>query len=68
MLLAALERMGHHLTAAVVSSEPAFLHEVLSRTVNGTTVRFPSASRALTPMDTVRWRQGEVRRPAFATS
>jgi len=39
MLLAALERMDHHLTAAVVSSEPAFLHQVLSRTVNGTTVR-----------------------------
>jgi len=36
-VLEALERMSHHLTAAVVSNDSAFLQEVLGRTVNGTT-------------------------------
>jgi len=37
MVLEACERMSHHLTAAVVSNDPRFLDDVLSRTVNGTT-------------------------------
>jgi len=32
-----MEKMSHHLTAAVVSNDPIFTEEVLSRTVNGTT-------------------------------
>lgn len=36
-LLAILERMSHHLTAAVVSADPVFQNRVLSATVNGTT-------------------------------
>lgn len=37
MVLELLESMHAHLTAAVVSSDPAFLNHVLSHTVNGTT-------------------------------
>lgn len=37
LVLDALERMSHHLTAAVVSSDPDFLQRVLAHTVNGTT-------------------------------
>ena len=36
-VLEALERMSHHLTAAVVSNDPAFQTKVLANTVNGTT-------------------------------
>ncbi|MFT5500625.1 MAG: 1-pyrroline-5-carboxylate dehydrogenase [Woeseiaceae bacterium] len=36
-VLQILERMSHHLTAAVVSSDVAFQNEVLGATVNGTT-------------------------------
>lgn len=36
-MLDALERMSHHLTAAVVSSSLPFLQKVLAHTVNGTT-------------------------------
>lgn len=36
-VLEALERMSHHLTAAVVSNDPAFQTHVLAHTVNGTT-------------------------------
>ena len=36
-LLGMLERMSHHLTAAVVSADPVFLQRVLGATVNGTT-------------------------------
>jgi 1-pyrroline-5-carboxylate dehydrogenase len=36
-VLDALERMSHHLTAAVVSNDAAFLQTVLANTVNGTT-------------------------------
>ncbi|GAX24416.1 1-pyrroline-5-carboxylate dehydrogenase [Fistulifera solaris] len=36
-VLDALERMSHHLTAAVVSNDVAFQTKVLSNTVNGTT-------------------------------
>lgn len=36
-VLALLERMSHHLTAAVVSADPVFQNRVLSATVNGTT-------------------------------
>jgi 1-pyrroline-5-carboxylate dehydrogenase len=36
-VLAALERMDAHLTAAVVSNDPLFVNEVLGSTVNGTT-------------------------------
>eukprot|EP01017_Pseudomicrothorax_dubius_P031129 TRINITY_DN3946_c0_g1_i4.p1 TRINITY_DN3946_c0_g1~~TRINITY_DN3946_c0_g1_i4.p1 ORF type:complete len:479 (+),score=94.48 TRINITY_DN3946_c0_g1_i4:272-1708(+) len=36
-VIEALERMDHHLTAAVVSNDAQFLNNVLSRTVNGTT-------------------------------
>ena len=36
-LLDMLERMSHHLTAAVVSSDPLFQQKVLGATVNGTT-------------------------------
>ena len=36
-VLAMLERMSHHLTAAVVSADPVFLQKVLGATVNGTT-------------------------------
>ncbi|MGI9236954.1 MAG: aldehyde dehydrogenase family protein [Woeseiaceae bacterium] len=36
-LLAILERISHHLTAAVVSADPVFQNRVLSSTVNGTT-------------------------------
>ena len=36
-VLAALERMEAHLTAAVVSNDPLFVNEVLGSTVNGTT-------------------------------
>jgi len=37
MVLEALERMSHHLTAAVVSNDVAFQTKVLANTVNGTT-------------------------------
>ena len=36
-VLEACERMSHHLTAAVVSNDPAFCHHILAHTVNGTT-------------------------------
>lgn len=36
-VLPLLEKMEHHLTAAVVSNDPNFLREVLGNTVNGTT-------------------------------
>lgn len=36
-VLDVLERMSHHLTAAVVSNDLPFLQEVLAHTVNGTT-------------------------------
>ena len=36
-LLALLERISHHLTAAVVSADPVFQNRILSSTVNGTT-------------------------------
>lgn len=36
-VLGLFERMGHHLTAAVVSNDVAFQHSVLAHTVNGTT-------------------------------
>jgi len=36
-VLEACERMTHHLTAAVVSNDPAFCQHVLANTVNGTT-------------------------------
>ena len=36
-MLDVLEGMAHHLTAAVVSNDVAFLSEVLAHTVNGTT-------------------------------
>jgi len=37
LVLQALENMSHHLTAAVVSNDSAFLNHVLAHTVNGTT-------------------------------
>lgn len=37
LVLEALERMSHHLTAAVVSNDLEFQHKVLANTVNGTT-------------------------------
>jgi 1-pyrroline-5-carboxylate dehydrogenase len=37
LVLEALERMSHHLTAAVVSNDPAFQSKVLANSVNGTT-------------------------------
>jgi len=36
-LLECLEKMDHHLTAAVVSNDPVFLNTMLGNTVNGTT-------------------------------
>jgi 1-pyrroline-5-carboxylate dehydrogenase len=36
-VLDVLERMEHHLTAAVVSNDIGFLQHVLAHTVNGTT-------------------------------
>jgi 1-pyrroline-5-carboxylate dehydrogenase len=36
-VLEALEKMSHHLTAAVVSNDPEFQTKVLANTVNGTT-------------------------------
>lgn len=36
-LLGLLERISHHLTAAVVSADPIFQNRILSSTVNGTT-------------------------------
>lgn len=36
-VLELLERMENHLTAAVVSNDPIFLHRILGNTVNGTT-------------------------------
>ncbi len=36
-LLDILERMSHHLTAAVVSNDPIFTEKILQSTVNGTT-------------------------------
>jgi len=36
-VIEACERMSHHLTAAVVSSDTSFQHKILSNTVNGTT-------------------------------
>jgi len=36
-VLGLLERMSHHLTAAVVSADPIFQNKVLGATVNGTT-------------------------------
>jgi len=32
-----LEKMTHHLTAAVVSNDDAFIHKILQKSVNGTT-------------------------------
>lgn len=37
LVLDLLERMDHHLTAAVVSNDPVFIQKVLGSTVNGTT-------------------------------
>ena len=37
MVLDALERMSHHLTAAIVSNDVSFQHHILGHTVNGTT-------------------------------
>lgn len=37
LVLEAIERMSHHLTAAVVSNDVSFQNRVLSSTVNGTT-------------------------------
>jgi 1-pyrroline-5-carboxylate dehydrogenase len=37
LVLESLERMSHHLTAAVVSNDAQFLQTVLARSVNGTT-------------------------------
>lgn len=37
VLLDLLERISHHLTAAVVSADPVFQNRILSSTVNGTT-------------------------------
>lgn len=37
LVLEALERMSHHLTAAVVSNDVSFIQHVLGHTVNGTT-------------------------------
>lgn len=37
LVLEALERMSHHLTAAVVSNDVNFVQHVLGHTVNGTT-------------------------------
>jgi hypothetical protein len=37
LVLTALERMSHHLTAAVVSNDIHFVQQVLGSTVNGTT-------------------------------
>jgi 1-pyrroline-5-carboxylate dehydrogenase len=37
MVLETLERISHHLTAAVVSADPEFQEQVLGATVNGTT-------------------------------
>lgn len=37
LVLQALERMSHHLTAAVVSNDVAFQTKILANTVNGTT-------------------------------
>jgi len=37
VVLEALEKMSHHLTAAVVSNDPEFQQKVLANTVNGTT-------------------------------
>ncbi len=37
LVLEACERMTNHLTAAVVSNDPAFVQKVLANTVNGTT-------------------------------
>ena len=36
-VLAVMERISHHLTAAVVSADPVFQNRVLGATVNGTT-------------------------------
>jgi 1-pyrroline-5-carboxylate dehydrogenase len=36
-VLGILARLSHHLTAAVVSADPVFQHEVLAATINGTT-------------------------------
>lgn len=36
-MLQVLERMSHHLTAAVVSADPVFQNRILASTVNGTT-------------------------------
>jgi len=37
LLLELLERISHHLTAALVSADPVFQNRILSATVNGTT-------------------------------
>ncbi len=37
LILKLCDRMGNHLTAAVVDDDPAFLNYVIGRTVNGTT-------------------------------
>ena len=37
LVLNALQRMSHHLTAGVVSNDPIFINEIVSNTVNGTT-------------------------------
>ncbi|KAI8477378.1 MAG: aldehyde dehydrogenase [Monoraphidium minutum] len=47
LVLDALERMSHHLTAAVVSNDAMFLQHVLANTVNGTTYAGPRLGAVL---------------------
>jgi 1-pyrroline-5-carboxylate dehydrogenase len=37
LLIDAIERMSHHLTAGIVSNDPLFINEMVGNTVNGTT-------------------------------
>lgn len=59
LVLEALERMSHHLTAAVVSNDVNFVQHVLGHTVNGTTY---CGTRARTTGEYGDWAQGGGRR------
>jgi 1-pyrroline-5-carboxylate dehydrogenase len=65
-LLRILERMSHHLTAAVVSNNVEFTNKVLGQTVNGTTYAGRRARTTGAPQN--HWsvgleRRGDVQHP-----
>jgi 1-pyrroline-5-carboxylate dehydrogenase len=61
LVLEALERMEHHLTAGIVSNDVRFVHKVLGSTVNGTQYVGARARTTGAPQNHVRV-SGEARR------